>query len=450
MPVYKKPYLQPYKGKSTRHICPACKTKQSFTLYIDGNTLQPIHPTVGKCNREIKCGYHYTPRQFFNDHPDRPANKQLPQPKSPQHQPTQSPQNRAVPATPVIMDTIPYKYVKQSASYNSHFVRFLCNYFPKEKIENVAEDYALGATKKKEVIFWQIDIQGKTRTGKIMQYNPETGKRIKNKPGAINWVHNKLKYNNPHYANFNLCQCYFGEHLLRLYPDKPVAIVEAEKTAVITSMVIPQYNWLAAGNLNGLNIEKSKILENRDIVLYPDAGCYDKWYKKMQQIRSEIYCRITISRLIEIHATLKQKEAGYDLADYIIQQLKAENNLPQPRSAHKTQPRTQTPPRAKQQTHLQPQPMLQTPPKPQLNPHANQTSRYRNNPQTPQQQLDSRQDPQSGSQPPLKVKQHSQPQPNLQPQPAPSIPFSPTLQRMINLNPSLLTLINEFQLVEIY
>lgn len=340
MPVYKKPYLQPYKGKSTRHICPACKTKQSFTLYIDGNTLQPIHPTVGKCNREIKCGYHYTPRQYFNDHPDRPANQRLPQPQSPQ-----SPQNRAVPATPVKMDTIPYKYVKQSASYNSHFVRFLCNYFPKEKIENVAEDYALGATKKKEVIFWQIDIQGKTRTGKIMQYNPETGKRIKNKPGAINWVHNKLKYNNPHYANFNLCQCYFGEHLLRLYPDKPVAIVEAEKTAVITSMVIPQYNWLAAGNLNGLNIEKSKILENRDIVLYPDAGCYDKWYKKMQQIRSEIYCRITISKLIEIHATPKQKEAGYDLADYIIQQLKAENNLPQPRSAHNTQPRTQTPPK---------------------------------------------------------------------------------------------------------
>ncbi|MEA4904339.1 MAG: DUF6371 domain-containing protein, partial [Petrimonas sp.] len=192
MPVYKKPYLQPYKGKSTRHTCPACKTKQSFTLYIDGNTLQPIHPTVGKCNREIKCGYHYTPRQYFNDHPDRPANQRLPQPQSPQ-----SPQNRAVPATPVKIDTIPYKYVKQSASYNSHFVRFLCNYFPKEKIENVAEDYALGATKKKEVIFWQIDIQGKTRTGKIMQYNPETGKRIKNKPGAINWVHNKLKYNNP-------------------------------------------------------------------------------------------------------------------------------------------------------------------------------------------------------------------------------------------------------------
>ena len=141
-----------------------------------------------------------------------------------------------------------------------------------------------------------------------MQYNPRTGKRIKNRSGAINWVHNKLKYSNPDYSNFNLCQCYFGEHLLRLNPDKPVAIVEAEKTAIITSMIIPQYNWLATGNLNGLNIEKSRVLENRDIVLYPDAGCYEKWRKKMQQIKNEIFCHITISNLIEIHATLKQKK----------------------------------------------------------------------------------------------------------------------------------------------
>ena len=70
MSIYKRPYLQPYKGKSTRHTCPACKTKYAFTLYLYGNTGQPIHPTVGKCNREIKCGYHYTPRQYFDEHPE--------------------------------------------------------------------------------------------------------------------------------------------------------------------------------------------------------------------------------------------------------------------------------------------------------------------------------------------------------------------------------------------
>ena len=61
MSLYKQPFLEPYKGRGTRHTCPNCKVKQTFTLYLDGNTGQPIHPTVGKCNREIKCGYHYPP-----------------------------------------------------------------------------------------------------------------------------------------------------------------------------------------------------------------------------------------------------------------------------------------------------------------------------------------------------------------------------------------------------
>jgi hypothetical protein len=34
------------------------------------------------------------------------------------------------------------------------------------------------------------------------------------------------------YGDFELKQCYFGEHLLEKYPEKPVAVVESEKTAV--------------------------------------------------------------------------------------------------------------------------------------------------------------------------------------------------------------------------
>ncbi len=418
MPHYKKPYFQPYKGKSTRHTCPACKDTYSFTLYLDGNTGQPIHPTVGKCNHEIKCGYHYTPRQYFNDHPEKKKNRVQKQP-TPQQSKNQQPASCQLPSRQLAppqqlqlpnpmqpagstpnkkpsteINHIPYAYVKRSASYNSNFVRFLCNYFPKDKIEKAVEDYALGATKNKQVIFWQIDINGKVRTGKIMQYNPKTGKRIKNNTGAIDWVHNKLKKTNPDYANFNLRQCYFGEHLLRLYPDKPVAIVEAEKTAVITSMVIPQCNWLAAGNLNGLNIEKSKVFENRDIVLYPDAGCYDKWSKKMTEIKSQIPCQMAISGLIEYHATPQQIEAGYDIVDYIIQQLKANKTYSQQNNRS------------------------------QILLHTEQQSS------------------------PIQSEQQPQPSTEHKAGPLHGILFSPTLQEMININPSLLTLMNEFQLVE--
>ena len=280
---------------------------------MDGNTGEPIHPTVGICNRAIKCGYHYPPRQYFNDHK---YNK-------PNSAPLQAHTVRLKTSQRKI-DCIPLSYVKQSVSFNSNFVRFLCKHFSRDKIEKAMRNYALGATKNQSVIFWQIDINGKVRTGKIMQYNPDTGKRIKNQSGAINWVHNILKKRNSKkgdtkFSNFNLCQCYFGEHLIRLYPDKPIAIVEAEKTAVIGSIIFDNYNWLAAGNLNGLNVEKSRVLQNKNVVLYPDAGCYERWTKKSMQIKSQIFCNIKTSSLTEKHATKDQTKAGYDIADYIIE-----------------------------------------------------------------------------------------------------------------------------------
>ncbi len=415
--MYKPPYLQKYAGKTTRFTCPGCKTPFSFTRYLDGETHQPIHPTVGRCNREIKCGYHYTPRQYFEDlnhqylnvpilqhqvskhsdhhfliaNHDRPSNQnpdsatthqhcrvhsqsnnlsqiQTPQcppdyiknhSNFPKHQkpgPMVSKQNTShhkeqptgayskylypEPLDPFLNpqlnqlgkppDYIPIKYLKRSLSLNSNFVQFLRKYFSDLQITEAATNYLLGATKKREVIFWQIDIDGKVRTGKIMKYNPQTGRRFKTGYGGINWVHHKLKKSNPSFSDFNLSQCYFGEHLLRLYPNKPVAIVEAEKTAVIASMIFHDYNWLAAGNLNGLNSEKSKVLQNKTVILYPDADCYDKWKNKMNQIKNDINCQIHVSDLIETHVTTQQSHDSYDIADYILEQLeetKIANNV---------------------------------------------------------------------------------------------------------------------------
>ena len=132
-------------------------------------------------------------------------------------------------------------------------MRFLCEIFEVEQIVQSFENYALGATKTNEVIFWQIDINGKVRTGQIMQYNPTTGKRIHNEGGAIDWVHNKLKRVGMLPHDFNLQQCFFGEHLLTMNPTATVAIVESCKSAIIASVIMPNFVWLSAGNLNGLS-----------------------------------------------------------------------------------------------------------------------------------------------------------------------------------------------------
>ena len=61
-------HLQKYAGISSRHTCPACERPRCFTLYIDDNG-NALHPTVGRCDHESSCAYHYTPRQYFHDHP---------------------------------------------------------------------------------------------------------------------------------------------------------------------------------------------------------------------------------------------------------------------------------------------------------------------------------------------------------------------------------------------
>ena len=321
MSRYKKPYLQPYRGKATLHDCPSCGAKKRFTIYISGETNEPIHPTVGKCSRVLKCGYHYPPRQYFKDHPELrkdAKNNILTRPTAHSSNPLFAPKSEVSPSLPPGL--IPFSYVEKSTSFRSNFVRFLCEFMTEEQIKWIGEHYALGATKNNEVIFWQMDINGKVRTGKIMQYNPETGKRIKHESGAINWVHNKLKYAKQLPNDFNLRQCFFGEHLLKIYPDKTVAIAESEKNAIVASVFYPELNWLSCGNLNGLSIEKCKVLEGRNVILFPDLKAFNLWSEKAIEIQKQCNCQVRVSKLLENIASDDEKRDGQDIADFIIRQ----------------------------------------------------------------------------------------------------------------------------------
>ena len=318
--MFKPPYLQPYKGKTTRHTCPACGANESFTLYINGETNELINSKVGKCNRESKCGYHYTPKQFYLDNPElNETTKQV----CDLHysKPFVAKQQISLP-----IGTIPFSYVERSASHQSNFVRFLCEIVTDSQIKSIVETYALGATKNKEIIYWQIDIKGKVRTGKIMQYDPLTGKRIKHESGAINWVHNKLKKSGTLPEDYNLQQCFFGEHLLGLHPEAVVCIVESEKSALISAAIFPEQVWLATGGIGNLTIEKCQALRGRHVILYPDLNAFVKWSEKAKEIQRVCNCRIKVSTHLEDIATPEAKVDGLDVADYMIYQLNQKHN----------------------------------------------------------------------------------------------------------------------------
>ena len=79
----------------------------------------------------------------------------------------------------------------------------------------------------------------------------------------ITWVHSLLKRNGALAQGWDLSQCLFGEHLLARYPDKPVALVESEKTAVVCASINPDCVWLATGGKGQLN-DRVLIVEHAE------------------------------------------------------------------------------------------------------------------------------------------------------------------------------------------
>ena len=296
--------LEKYTGRSSRHQCPRCGDPHSFTYYIDNDTGQPAGTKYGRCNHESSCGYDEYPQS--SDRIFTPAKKQL----------TQQPK--------LSIGYIPFEYVIRSIGYGSSFVKFLCGLFDRDTldsptVERLMNDYALGATKDGSIIYWQIDTKGKVRTGKIMKYDPETGHRVKDS-GGINWVHAIMKRKGLLPEDFNLSQCLFGEHLLKMCPTKVVALVESEKTALIGSGALPDYIWLGVGGKSQLCVDKLKVLQGRTVIMFPDVDGFEYWTSKAKEIEA-IGCKVIVSDLLEKNATDEDRANKIDIADWLIRDL---------------------------------------------------------------------------------------------------------------------------------
>lgn len=355
--------LEPYKTPSTRYTCPGCGKHKQFTRYINTATNEHLAPEVGKCNREVNCTYHYTPKQYFQD------NKHLlPSPFSGEGLGVRLngvggvslPATATAPATSYIP---PHIFKQSLKSYEqNNLIHFLVNLFDDKTTTTLIEKYYIGTSKHwpGATIFWQIDITGKIRTGKIMLYNSETGKRIKKPYNHITWVHSLLiknchpeqsegtptpllslregnkssgllsqlvhspskqsvppQHSAPQTQHYK--PCLFGEHLIQQHKSIPIAIVESEKTAIIASVYLPQFIWLACGSLNNLTAAKCQVLSGRNITLFPDLNCFEKWSVKAVELEKQITgTNFSISELLQQKATEEEKQNGFDLADFLI------------------------------------------------------------------------------------------------------------------------------------
>ena len=221
----------------------------------------------------------------------------------------------------------------------------------RRQMVHAALRYRLGRGKDDAVIYWQIDQLGQVHDGKLMWYGPDCH-RLKNRNAS--WVMYLLKkhYDIPQDA-FQPTHCFFGTHLLRwdrghwdrgqvpvpkhwrgkgwdrYLSPVPVAIVEAEKSAVILSELYPQYIWLAAGGMGEVQTNKFIPLADYKVILFPDTDpdgqAFTRWYEAAQTVmKSSFWPRdnpIRVSPFLERHATPDQKRRKIDLVDYYFESI---------------------------------------------------------------------------------------------------------------------------------
>ena len=302
--------LQPYKGRNTRHECPSCNKKQCFTRYIDttGAIQFPTH--VGRCDHENSCGYHYTPRQYFEDTPSVAVNNG---------------QNAKVPKVPrtKVPEIEPYFFdaVLMARTEKAYDTQALCIFLSgilgMERTTTQMKLYHAGTSRDDSTAFWQVDFNGQIRTCKIIRYDRGTGHRLKAPEHHPYWLHTMMKIDKQ-----RIRQCFFGEHLINKEENrgKPVAIVESEKTAIVASLYIRDFVWIATGGSNGMfNRADLNVLRSRKVILVPDLGMYDSWHDKAITL-TRLGIDASVYDFLEKNASEADNKAGLDIADFLLQQ----------------------------------------------------------------------------------------------------------------------------------
>lgn len=347
-----KDYKYQLDKSSKKYVCPRCG-KKTFVLYLDADG-QPLSDDVGKCDRADKCKYHYTPKEYFKDR--RSIGDSSDRKK------TSSKMSRPKPIPPDYISPDVFKLTLKGYERNSLMI-FLHSVFDSligaDEVDRVAMQYGVGTSRMfgGSPVFWQIDGFGKIRTGKVMGYDPATGKRVKEPKNEFQWVHamDGMKAQHP---DFRLQQCYFGSHRLitvekefqklnqerkALYLDEvtpAIGLFESEKACLIVAMAL---TWGRADNLiipvscggcENFNPKDEKkqdpfdgirLLKDQRIVIFPDEGKFDEWKRKAKALNGfseEVYLSTVMERGLHPHPVECEYKPGDALDDLILEYIR--------------------------------------------------------------------------------------------------------------------------------
>ena len=282
-------HLEPYNGNN-RYRCPKCHKNKVYTRYINQLTGQHAPYQFGRCERINNCSYMEYPRQNM----DVTSLKHLKTVSKPIKKKVLKYLSKTEYSTRLYKDF-----------EKNYFVDYLYSQLGIKNTESVTIDYLTGTGPEGTCIFPYFDEKGNLVTYKTMLYDLKTGRR------------NKLKYGRYLFKENRYPIPLYGLQLINKYPDLPIAIAEAEKTAKMMRVYKNDYLWLATGGSNMLNVAKIEPIKNRKIILYPDQNQYDYWTSQMIKIIDRFkHIDISISKECEILYQQGKINEGQDIADY--------------------------------------------------------------------------------------------------------------------------------------
>ena len=162
---------------------------------------------------------------------------------------------------------------------NKHVLgEYLCSQFGYDKTREALQLYCAGGTRDGKTVFPNVDENRMCVGGKVIPYL-NNGHR--DKSATITNIHSLI-------GRSQGDQVLFGSHLLPMYTGAAVGVVEAQKTAIIMSILMPTETsnivWVATGGKGEFNERTLKPIYQRKVIVLPDADGVELWTERTRQL----------------------------------------------------------------------------------------------------------------------------------------------------------------------
>lgn len=252
-------------------------------------------------------------------------------------------------------DTLSIKFIdfyhKPKSYMSNTFIEALERRFGETEVKRVVDLYKIGRFEdyyhdSSAVVFPYLLTDSHCCTGKLMWFDDNLHRIKEGKKQYPRFLHNLIyradngilydfnEYDvddngNEFIVPFKLKMCLFGHHQIVNDATKTICLVESEKTAVIMSIVFPEFIWVASGGLNLIQSYKFTFFGGRKCFVFPDLdiedNSYNYWYEKLSQYSRKYGYDF---EFLDFYSEFLQNDQGlikfckerkFDVADFVVE-----------------------------------------------------------------------------------------------------------------------------------